>query len=1096
VDDRSSTLERLAWHVAAALESLQGALSSEDAFADFVRDELGLDVPEGFRAIGIDAGAVDGVISALDEFTSAIEADEPDRAAIALRSAALVAAVASAVRNLADVGRRAAEGQDPAFATASAIVQELPRRLLDWIVVQQIEATSIIALDSLRVLGVVEVEDVSADPDTFTTAHVHRAIRLDRLATLLTDPARWLEVTYGWGAERAALDRLLERLFLLAVALGIPAGLSGADLQRAETLAGQSIDPETEPVPVELRLPFFSLETTGAEFDAGLGLMVLPAKGGSRQGLALLPFADGVLEASIPLDLLGVWTLAVTSTLDLQGGIGVAKRPGEEPRLLTGIDDEGAGASGRLEIRLTRDPSADPVSLVRFGNDSGVIVTSVEVRAAARLDADRPTELVLEAAVKQALLRVRMGEADGFLRSVVPDLDLAFDAGFGFSTLHGSYFVGGAALEATYPANRRIGPVQIRRLTLGLRSSGDDEPAGLTVLAGLGVALSIGPVNVVVDGVGARLRLEQEAGGNLGPVDLSVGFKPPTGLGLELRSGPVNGGGFLFHDEAREQYAGAMELRGFGITVKALGVVTTRMPNGAPGFSMLVVVSTEFTPVQLGLGFRLEGVGGIVGINRTVAIETLRSGLKTGSLAAVLSPPDPVGNAAQLISTLAGVFPPAAGRHVFGPTARIVWGSLSLVTIDLGLALEVPSPTRLIVLGRLRALIPDARAPIVRLQMDMIGVVDVDRDEAAVDATLVDSRIAEFALTGDMALRVNWGTNASFLLAVGGFHPRFTAPAGFPALKRVAIALSSGDNPKLRLDAYLALTSNTLQFGARLDLAVKSGRFTVAGFLSFDALVTLAPLGFTIDIAGRLAVRAGGHTILSVSLSLSLSGPQPWHARGKASFSLLFFDVTFRFDVTIGDRRPPAVPERIDVAAMLRAAFVDRRAWAAQLPAGGDAVVTLRAIRTEDVLAHPLGTLQVRQRVAPLERTLERFGAHVPSGANTFRISGATIGGATADLSPLEDLFAPGQFRALTDDQKLALPSFEAMRSGATLGAPALAHGRAVAVTTMYEQRIITAEGVTLPPPERSEMPDRVFAALPADGEEAVAAAFVMRSLS
>ena len=85
--------------------------------------------------------------------------------------------------------------------------------------------------------------------------------------------------------------------------------------------------------------------------------------------------------------------------------------------------------------------------------------------------------------------------------------------------------------------------------------------------------------------------------------------------------------------------------------------------------------------------------------------------------------------------------------------------------------------------------------------------------------------------------------------------------------------------------------------------------------------------------------------LLSVSLALSLSGPEPWRARGRASFSILFFDVSFGFDVTIGADPPPRLPERVDVAPLLLAAFGDRRPWSAQLPAGGEALVTLRAVR-------------------------------------------------------------------------------------------------------------------------------------------------------
>ncbi|HEX2442263.1 MAG TPA: DUF6603 domain-containing protein [Methylomirabilota bacterium] len=1078
-DDQTSTVEQAAAEIGAALEPLRGVFASQEAMLQFIRDELGIDAPDTLHALGIDLGTVDAAIKALDDLGDALAAEDPDQATVALRAAQLAAAVAVTVTGLMVVGTRAASGQDPAFVTASGIAEQLPRRLLDWLVVQHIEDTSLVALEALRVLGIVEVEPVEADPATFTTQHVHRAIKLDRLVALLTDPRHWLELAYGWGTDHPTLERLLERLFQLAVTLGIPARLNWSDLQRAAVLAGPgAFDPDQADAPPELRLPVLSAETTGSQVEAGVGLVVLPAHDSQPQALALLPFADGALEAEITLDQLATWTLAVSGTLDLQAGVGVVARPGAGLRVVTDIDGEGAQASGTLEVRLARATTADPVALVSFASSSGLFVTGVEVRTAALLDAAKPAELVVEAGVKQAVLRVKMGEADGFLRSMVPDLDLTFDAGLGVSSLHGTYFVGGAALEITRAVDRRIGPVQIRQLGVAVRPPATGEPPGLKVDVGLAVALSIGPVTGVVSGIGARLTITERPGGNLGPVDLAVGFKPPDGIGLELDGGPISGGGFLFFDAARAQYAGAMELHAAGIAVKAIGLLTTRLPGGAPGFSLLVIISAEFTPVQLGLGFRLEGVGGLVGINRTVAVEALRSGLKTGALSAVLSPRDPVGNAAQLVATLSGLFPPAAGRYVFGPLARIGWGTPTLITIDLCLVLEVPAPVRLVLLGRLRAVLPDERAAIVRLQMDMLGVIDFDREEASVDATLVDSRLAEFALTGDMALRMSWGAQATFLLAVGGFHPRFTAPPGFPALARVAVALADGDNPRLRLEAYLAVTSNTVQLGARLDLSVRAGSFTVAGFLAFDALVTLQPFAFTVDIAGKLAVSVSGHTILSVSLALTLSGPQPWHARGKASFSILFFDVSVHFDVTIGAAPPPALATSVDVGSLVRAAFADVRAWDAQLPAGGAALVTLRAIDTADVLAHPLGTLQVRQRVAPLERTLERFGANVPSGARFFKVSSATIGGDGVALAPLTDLFAPGQFRALTDEQKLSLPSFETMPAGVTIGTPDVAHGTPVSVGVVYEQRIVPAPGVTLPAPGQGDMPDDVFFAL------------------
>ena len=190
--------------------------------------------------------------------------------------------------------------------------------------------------------------------------------------------------------------------------------------------------------------------------------------------------------------------------------------------------------------------------------------------------------------------------------------------------------------------------------------------------------------------------------------------------------------------------------------------------------------------------------------------------------------------------------------------------------------------------------------------------------------------------------------------------------------------------------------------------------------------------------------------------------------------------MSFGFDVTIGEATAPALPAPVDVAPLVLAALTDARAWTAQLPAGAD-VVTLRALAPgAAVLAHPLGTLQVRQRVAPLERTLERFGASVPSGAKRFRITLATIGGVRTSLTPLQDHFAPAQFTALSDDAKLSAPSFESMTSGAALGADGFITGTGVTVGVAHEQLIVTAAGIPEPKSQRVAIPGDVFDTLTA----------------
>ena len=63
---------------------------------------------------------------------------------------------------------------------------------------------------------------------------------------------------------------------------------------------------------------------------------------------------------------------------------------------------------------------------------------------------------------------------------------------------------------------------------------------------------------------------------------------------------------------------------------------------------------------------------------------------------------------------------------------------------------------RLIILGQLRAILPREDKPILRLKMDALGVVDFEQGEMSLDATLYDSRLLQFGLSGDMALRARW----------------------------------------------------------------------------------------------------------------------------------------------------------------------------------------------------------------------------------------------------------------------------------------------------------------------------------------------------
>ncbi|MDR4481409.1 MAG: DUF6603 domain-containing protein, partial [Nitrospira sp.] len=648
-------------------------------------------------------------------------------------------------------------------------------------------------------------------------------------------------------------------------------------------------------------------------------------------------------------------------------------------------------------------------------------------------------------------------------------LSTELDFTIGWSSQTGVHFGGHAGLDAYWPLTTSIGPLTLGALRIGIATENDRIAAH----AAFDPGLAIGPVAIQIESVGITAVLSfPESGGSLGVADLSLGFKPPTGLGLAIAAPGVVGGGYLGFDPQRAEYSGMLQLElADRIALKAMGLLTTRLPDGRKGYSLLILITAEgFAPIPIGLGFTLTGIGGLFGLHRTVATATLRDGLKTGTLNAILFPVDPLRNAPQLLSDLRRVFPPTAGRHVFGPMVQLRWGTPTLLTLELALLLELPAPVRLIVLGRLQVLLPNQTHPLVQIRLDALGVLDVSAGTVSLDATLYDSRILQFTLTGDMALRAGWGSQPQFILAIGGFHPRFAAPPGLPALKRLALSLADGDTLQLRCAAYLAVTSNTVQFGARVDLHAAGGGFSFDGLLGFDALIQLAPLAFQVDVGAALALRYHGHLLMGISFTGSLAGPTPWQVQGKATIKILFFKVSVRFERQFGTKTAPPLPAAVDVVAQVTAALADRRNWSGTLPRQEPPVVTFRdgVPQTGPLRVHPLAELTVRERIAPLNRPLTKLGtAPLVGGPTTLTVTATGSGpaGLPWKTMPVHEPFALAQFDDLREDEQLARPSFEALEAGLTVALDEVATDDAAGLSApiAYETLLIDPTR----PPER-----------------------------
>jgi hypothetical protein len=1005
--------EQLLVHLAGIFDPLTSLSSADDLRQLF--DRIGWDLDS---LAGVDVGAVVNSAQSLRTAVGALlDVVEHGSGELSEYAATAAATTEAAVRVVTVV-----RSWSPPAGVSVEQLAELPTDLLGFLLDAHLRASAPRMASVLALFGVLTTRP-APEILTPTGTVVRRAVDRPEIDTtalqrLVSDPIgllsdRFLHDETGQQLLAEAAADLVGPLLADAVAAtgglgayGVPGvggglGMTAEELDAARHMLLARWETELD-VETAARLTFLvAVALTDDTGGRGLGVVIAPSGG--------LDVTAGPV------------------------GISLTGNPGAILVTRSGADFDTAGGDLTLRLTYTSDPG-EPAA--RFGADIGTkfeigrIVVTVSVDLAAGT-----TDFGASVDLTGIVLAVSGGDGDGFLSKVLPSepITATADLGADWSFRDGLRIRGSGALEIRIAAHLVLGPITLDDVTLAAGISAE----GLRADVGVGATLTLGPIVASMQGLGLRgaFRLGTESA-------IAVGFKPPHQIGFAVDAGPVTGGGLVSIDEAAGQYIGILQLDiADVVTVTAIGILTTRMPDGSDGFSLLVLITAEFPPIQLGFGFTLTGLGGLAGIHRSFVVEALRSGVRTGALGAILFPRDPVANANQLITTLTTVFPPAAGRHVFGPMVKLGWGPKNLLSFELGLILELPSPLRLVIVGRIVVILPDEEAAAVRLRLDVLGVLDFAQGEVSVDASLVDSRIAAFAVTGDMALRTGWKATKGFTVAVGGFHPKFAPPPGFPALQRLAISLATGDNPRIRLESYFAVTSNTIQFGGRLDIAVEAGPFSARAFAGLDAIVELTPFRFAVTLSLGLDIRFGGTPLLHAQLEGTLEGPRPWRAFGYVEFRVLFIGGRIDVDVTIGDRGVDE-PVRVRLDNLLREAFLADNAWSAEPPRSGATGVSLRALSaTDGLVVHPLGRFTVRQRALPLDVPISRYGAALPepNSPTMFALRSIIVGTDVVTVndkpsSPVEDWFAAAQFADLSEDEKLSRPGFEAMTSGGTAG--------------------------------------------------------------
>lgn len=1033
--------------------------------------ELGFNIPDIEVKLQLE---VFGILSnKIEEFINESEKENYIRSAEILQELLELASRAfNQIKTISEDIQKAFEPYQ-AFINNSGILENLPKRITDYLVFKYLEQKNRALTEWLLLVGI--VQRGKQDKTLYRSEAQIITIHWDKLPQLFADPINLLKDSYAWAKDELSINEfiqekypeILENLVGLLNSWAIPAGM----------YPYQSLEEDIK----EIRIPMLILgEWPETYQELGLVIRILkdPLTKLPIGGLQIQAYTfGGIAFEAVPTFDLGKWKLNLLFKIsaNAKGQLILFLKPDEGLRFLLEGEQEGNAMMG-LEMSRT-DKQADAYI---FGNPrmSRLSYSDLGVSVMAKADTKNNYEAEILFFIKGGKLVLTTKGLDGFLTKIISgEIKNEFDFAIGWSNKKGVFFESSGGLELKLNKKVNLGFLELLDTKIVINPKTGDK-AGVTNEISTTLKSTLGPLKLIIENVGLKLDMSfsKEMDNNLGPLSLGFGLKPPTGLSLTLNTQGITGGGFLSFRPDLAEYKGGLVFEFQKLfTFRAIGIINTKLPGGEPGFSLFIMITGQFPPVQLSFGFTLSGLGGLFGYNRTIDTDVLNQMVLSGRAANLLFPPDDT-DLMQIVNDAGQAFPVKAGNFVFGPMAKIGWGTPTIITAEIGLAIEVPDPVRVAMLGVIRVTLPEPEAPVARLNMVFLGVLDFSRKLFTLQATLFDSQLLSFALTGDFAMYISWGQQPLFIFSAGGFHPAYKeTPPQLNALRRLSLTLIDTQELKIGVQTYLALTSNTVQIGARAQVWGKTAIAEFNGLLWFDVLFQLDPFQFQAEAQLIAGVKIFGQDIAAVHLTAVLTGPGPWHFRGHGYVHILGGKHEIRRELAWGGQAPTLAPPSVDVWEMLKQEVAKKENWqSTPLPDSSLSGVSVKDLSQEEgIVLLPNVQLTFKQKLVPFGVELQKFGNAIPQ-QRYFEIQSVRLGKvslATQEMIRVDELFAPASFLQLSDAEKLSRPSFENMQGGVAIRAASASgevRGTPTECPVEYELKYIRAKEII---PQKAAVP-------------------------
>lgn len=630
-------------------------------------------------------------------------------------------------------------------------------------------------------------------------------------------------------------------------------------------------------------------------------------------------------------------------------------------------------------------------------------------------------------------LRMKLSANSFFKMFLKDDPTMKISTSLLYDMQNGLKIDGGAKFHLDFDISKlEIGPVKFDKLSVDLGNlSGSFGDLGMTL--GSTFALDFSCLTMSFENLGISFDINfLKPDGSLGDYDFSGSFKFPDGIGISIETPVVKGAGLISYDKSEGTLFSALSLEVLKkFTVGCIVDADLGVKDGHC-FSLVALISTSFSPgIPLGMGFSLNGVGGCLGLNRKYDADAVSGGVRSGVFGSVFFVDNVMNHLTEMKTAVKQFFPEKKKQFFLGVLCKICFEPV--VTCEFGLLIQAPNPMSIGIVGALKVRVGDTN--LIKINVYFFGEIDFDKG-LRFDASIVDSEIVGLKLEGDMAFRLFWGgPYKGFGLSIGGFHPAYKPEEGLkfaPNMRRLSLSLNY-DIVKIKLETYLAVTSNSFQIGAHLDLQVGWKKFGLIGYAGFDALFVFKSFRFSFSLEVGVAVMVGSAKLFSVDLALSVEGPAKWRVKGKAYFTVLFIPVKCDFSLAWGDS--PKEERRAIIAVwkdVLLPELLRDNNW-----------ITSSAEQNNDgkekdenamLTLQPNDTFSFNQSAVPFDYPMDLCNDALPEDYTSFRLKKVSIIADNKEFSLetscLNNDFAPSLYKELSNEERLSNPSYESVTSG------------------------------------------------------------------